>query len=129
VTYTYVAHTISCHTAPIRTIRSRHYRNRAGPTLKRLIRKLQFDQQRMVEGLILLRLAEVGLQIGWTCGHAHAAELVSALARNRGGWRAWNACSNAKASLISVDSWWAPPKNEMPTGSPNTYPAGTVMLG
>ena len=51
------------------------------------------------------------------------------LAGNVGGRRARLACSNAKAMRSSVGSLHARPKNDMPTGSPDTKPAGTVMLG
>ena len=37
--------------------------------------------------------------------------------------------SKPLASLISVGSLHARPKKEIPTGSPNTKPAGTLMLG
>jgi hypothetical protein len=43
--------------------------------------------------------------------------------------RAFVACSNAYANFSSFPSLHAPAKNEMPTGSPRTKPAGTVMCG
>jgi len=49
--------------------------------------------------------------------------------KNLGGRRAWVACSKAKASLSSVGSLYARPKNERPSGSPNTCPTGTVIFG
>src|SRR6202050_4156564 len=51
------------------------------------------------------------------------------LSKNPGGLRALVTCSNAYASLISVGSLHALPKNEIPTGKPATNPAGTVMWG
>jgi len=47
----------------------------------------------------------------------------------RGALRAFVACSNANAYFSSAGSLHAPAKNEMPTGSPCTSPAGTVMCG
>ena len=52
-----------------------------------------------------------------------------AVGRNRGFCRAFDACSNAYAYLISDGSLHAPAKNERPTGRPKTIPAGTVMCG
>jgi len=49
--------------------------------------------------------------------------------RNLGGRRAFVACSKAKASRSSLGSDQAVLKKEIPTGNPNTWPAGTVMLG
>ena len=46
-----------------------------------------------------------------------------------GACRALAACSNAYAMRINFASVHARPKNEMPTGSPNAYPAGTVIDG
>ena len=48
---------------------------------------------------------------------------------NSGFFRAFVACSNAYANLSSAGSLHAPAKNEIPTGSPNAEPAGTVMCG
>ncbi len=53
----------------------------------------------------------------------------SAVARNRGGLRDLVSPSKAWASFKSTGSLHARPKNEIPTGSPRTRPAGTVMLG
>src|SRR5262245_26882722 len=49
--------------------------------------------------------------------------------RKRGGRRALVACSKANAMRNNLGSVQARPKNEIPTGRPNTKPAGTVMLG
>src|SRR5262249_20703504 len=46
-----------------------------------------------------------------------------------GGRRCFVALSYAAASRMSVASLQARPKNEIPTGNPRTYPAGTVMCG
>ena len=46
-----------------------------------------------------------------------------------GTFRAFVACSNAYASLMSVASVHAVPKKLTPIGRPATSPAGTVMLG
>ena len=51
------------------------------------------------------------------------------LGKNLGAWRAFVACSNEYASLISVGSLQARPKNEIPTGRPEIKPAVTLMLG
>jgi hypothetical protein len=51
------------------------------------------------------------------------------LDKNLGDVLALVVCSNAYASLISVGSLQARPKKEIPIGSRETYPAGTVMLG
>lgn len=53
----------------------------------------------------------------------------SAVGRNFGIRRNFVDCSNANASFRSVGSLHALPKNEIPTGNPNTEPAGTVTLG
>src|SRR5437870_3388197 len=49
-----------------------------------------------------------------------APAIRSAVVKNLGGLRACVACSNAKAMLISLASCWAPPKKEIPSGSPKT---------
>ena len=54
---------------------------------------------------------------------------TSAVGRNRGGFLARLACSYAYANLMSFGSLQARPKNDTPTGMPNTKPAGTVTLG
>ena len=59
----------------------------------------------------------------------NAATHPLTVARKRGGRRALVACSNANAIPSNLGSLQARPKNEMPTGSSNTCPAGTVMLG
>src|SRR4029453_16835855 len=51
------------------------------------------------------------------------------VARYCGGRRALVACSNAYASLRSVGSLQARPMNVSPTGSPSTWPAGTLTSG
>ena len=53
----------------------------------------------------------------------------TSVGKKRGALRALVACSNAKAHLNKIGSLKARPKNESPTGSPNTSPAGTVMCG
>src|SRR2546427_4691806 len=53
----------------------------------------------------------------------------STLGKNCGDLRNFVACSNAYASLISVGSLHARPKNEIPTGRPKAKPAGTLMFG
>ena len=50
-----------------------------------------------------------------------------AVGKHFGGARNFVAWSNAKASLSSVGSLHARPKNELPTGSPETNPAGAVL--
>src|SRR3990172_7096474 len=52
-----------------------------------------------------------------------------AVGRNLGCLRNCVACSKAYANLISVGSCQALEKNEMPTGRPKIYPAGTVIWG
>src|ERR1700682_673001 len=54
---------------------------------------------------------------------------TSILAKNRGAFLAFVACSNPYASRINTGSLHARPKNEIPTGKPNTNPAGTLMFG
>ena len=54
---------------------------------------------------------------------------VSSVGKNCGGRRALVSCSKAKAMDRSFGSLQARPKKDMPTGKPNTNPAGTVMLG
>ncbi len=61
--------------------------------------------------------------------YRQAMPWTSAEGGNPGGRRTRVDCSNAYASRISNASLQALPKNEMPTGSPCTNPAGTVMLG
>jgi hypothetical protein len=54
---------------------------------------------------------------------------ISAVAKNFGGFRKSVACSNAYANLSNVGSLHARPKKDIPTGNPDTNPAGTVTLG
>src|SRR4249920_3476402 len=56
--------------------------------------------------------------------------LISIVGRNFGAFRTFVACSKEYASLMSVPSLQARPKNEIPTGSASkANPAGTVTLG
>jgi sporulation protein YlmC with PRC-barrel domain len=57
------------------------------------------------------------------------ANQICMLGRNAGGFLTFVSCSNPYAILISVGSLHARPKNEMPTGSPKTNPAGTLIFG
>ena len=52
-----------------------------------------------------------------------------AVRANVGGRRWWVACSYAYASLMSVASLQARPKNDTPRGSPCSNPIGTVICG
>src|SRR5579859_7442770 len=49
--------------------------------------------------------------------------------KNLGGLRPCTVCSNPYAIFSNVGSLQARPKNEIPTGKPNTNPAGTVISG
>lgn len=51
------------------------------------------------------------------------------LAKNSGPFRTFVNCSNPYAIFNNVPSLHARPKNETPTGNPNTNPAGTVISG
>ena len=70
--------------------------------------------------------------LDWPDCHDHISfrlTRTSVTGRNRGGLRCFVACSKAYASFRSTGSLQARPKNDIPTGRPNTDPAGTVMLG
>jgi hypothetical protein len=61
-------------------------------------------------------------------GTAFAAVGADVDARNRGGVRAWVACSNANASPIRSGSDHGPPMNDRPIGSGPTDAIGTVIV-
>src|SRR6202795_1340663 len=54
---------------------------------------------------------------------------ASTCGKNRGAFRNFVACSKPYASLIKTGSLQARPKNEIPTGKPNTNPAVTFTFG
>src|SRR5690242_11863137 len=74
---------------------------------------------------------EFELEADAHAGHfdVHPGEVKSAVGRNAGARRAFEACSQAYASLISFPSFHAVPMKLIPTGRPKTCPTGTVMLG
>src|SRR6266849_6256067 len=57
------------------------------------------------------------------------AVLNGSVGRNCGGFRACVTCSNPDASVISLPSLKAVPMKLMPTGTPNTNPIGTLIMG
>src|SRR3954469_12410606 len=76
--------------------------------------------------------ARAGLKACATCPRRSRPErllYLSADGRNVGALRCFVACSYAYASLISVGSLHARPKNDKPTGRALASPIGTVMCG
>jgi hypothetical protein len=67
--------------------------------------------------------------LSWLADTLLTSQLRGSVGVNCGGCRILVACSKAKASLMSFGSLKRPPIKEMPTGSPNEKPAGTLTIG